>query len=127
MSKKQSTKQMKTRRAKKTIVKGDTFEASSGNVFDDLGLPDADELLIKANLAITITELIEQKGWTQTETARRIGIDQSKRSNLLRGRLIGLSGDRLLAILNRLGHSVEIRICAKESAPEQTRTHVTMA
>lgn len=82
----------------------DEAERGSGNVFSDLGFRDSEERLLKAKLAIKIARLIEQKGWTQTETAERIGLDQPKVSHRLRGRFSGFSADRLFAILNRLGH-----------------------
>ena len=113
------------RRAKK--VSAERVEASSGNVFADLGFADADEWMLKAQLATRIAQLIEQKGWTQAVTAERIGLDQPKVSHLLRGRLTGFSADRLFAILNRLGHSVEVRISAKERPPGKTRTRVMIA
>lgn len=98
----------------------------SGNVFADLGLPDADECMLKAQLAIQIRRFIEEKGWTQTEAAEAVGLDQPKVSHLLRGRLAGFSVDRLLSILNRLGHSVEVRISAEEHDPEEAQTLVTV-
>lgn len=108
-------------------VKTGKVEPSSGNVFADLGFADADERMLKAQLAVKIAELIERKGWTQARTAETIGLDQPKVSHLLRGRLSGFSADRLFAILNRLGHSVEVRISAKERAPEKTHTRVMLA
>ena len=100
---------------------------SSGNVFSDLELPDADERLLKAQLAVQIRRFIEQKDWTQAEAAEVIGLDQPKVSNLLRGRLAGFSVDRLLNILNRLGHNVEVRISAKEYDPDEAQTLVTVS
>ena len=102
------------------------YTQSSGNVFADLELPDADERLLKAQLAVQIRRFIEQKGWTQSEAAEVIGLDQPKVSNLLRGRLAGFSVDRLLNILNRLGHNVEVRISAKEYDPDEAQTLVTV-
>lgn len=99
---------------------------SSGNVFTDLELPDADERLLKAQLAVQIRRFIEQKDWTQAEAAEAVGLDQPKVSNLLRGRLAGFSVDRLLNILNRLGHNVEVRISAKEYDPDEAQTLVTV-
>jgi len=95
-------------------------EPGSGNVFADLSFRDAEERLLKAKLATKIAQLIEKKGWTQVQTAERTGLDQPKVSHLLRGRLSDFSADRLFAILNRLGHSVEVRISAKERKPEKT-------
>lgn len=114
-------------KAKKSRVSRGKVELSSGNVFVDLGFPDADERLLKAKLATKIAQLIEQRGWTQTQTAERVGLDQPKVSHLLRGRLSGFSADRLFAILNRLGHSVEVRISAKERSPEKSHTRVLIA
>jgi predicted XRE-type DNA-binding protein len=100
---------------------------SSGNVFADLELPDADERMLKAQLAVQIRRFIEEKGWTQVETAEAVGLDQPKVSHLLRGRLAGFSVDRLLSVLNRLGHSIEVRISAEEYAPEEAQTMVTVS
>lgn len=100
---------------------------SGGNVFADLELPDADERMLKAQLAVQIRRFIEEKGWTQTEAARAVGLDQPKVSSLFRGRLSGFSVDRLLNILNRLGHSVEVRISAEEHDPDEAQTLVTVS
>jgi predicted XRE-type DNA-binding protein len=99
---------------------------SSGNVFADLGLPDADERMLKAQLAVQIRRFIEEKALTQSKAAEAVGLDQPKVSHLLHGRLAGFSVDRLLIILNRLGHSVEVRISAEENDPHETQTLVTV-
>ena len=103
------------------------YSESSGNVFADLDLPDAEERLLKSQIALQIRLLVEQKGWTQTQVAERVGLDQPKVSALFRGRLAGFSLDRLFRILNRLGRSVEVRISAEEFAPEDTRMRVRVA
>jgi predicted XRE-type DNA-binding protein len=82
--------------------------ASSGNVFADLGLPDADQLLVKADLAIEIIRVIEKRGLTQTQAAEMLGVDQPKVSALVRGRIDGFSLERLYRFLNALGRDVEI-------------------
>ena len=84
--------------AKKTKV-----TPSSGNVFADLGLPGAEDRLLKAQLALKIQQLIDQKGMTQDEFAFLLGLDQPRVSNLMRGQLAGFSVERLFTILNRLG------------------------
>lgn len=96
----------------------------SGNVFADLGLPEAEDRLLKAQLALKIQQLIEQKGMTQVEIAPLLGLDQPKVSNLMRGRLAGFSVERLFGILNKLGHNVEVRISEEEHEPEDTYTAV---
>jgi predicted XRE-type DNA-binding protein len=89
------------------------LEEGSGNVFADLGFENGEERLFKAELATRIAQLIQKKGWTQAQTAERTGLDQPKVSRLLSGQLSGFSADRLFTVLNRLGHSIEIRISPK--------------
>ena len=115
---------VKATKARKSRTGSENVEMSSGNVFADLGSQDAEERLLKAKLATKIAQLIEKKGWTQAQTAQRTALDQPKVSRLLRGQLSGFSADRLFAVLNRLGHSVEVRISAKERSPEKSHTRV---
>lgn len=76
---------------------------SSGNVFADLGLLEADELLAKADLAIRISGIIDECEFTQAEAAEILGIDQPKVSALVRGRLDSFSIKRLTGFCNALG------------------------
>ena len=82
----------------------------SGNIFSDLGLPDADERLAKAQLAHKISTIIQQKNLNQKEAATQLGIDQPKISALFRGKLAGFSMERLFHFLNKLGQDVNIKI-----------------
>jgi predicted XRE-type DNA-binding protein len=84
--------------------------ASSGNVFADMGLEDADELLIKADLAISIASIIKQRGLSQTAAASVLGIDQPKISRLVRGDLYGFSIDQLIRLVGALGQKVRLTI-----------------
>ncbi len=102
-------------------------EASSGNVFADLGLPNAEEDLVKAQLVVQIQEFMIQKRLTQGQLAELVGLDQPKVSKLLHGRLADFSVERLLTILNRLGHRVEMRISREEVEPEEAQTRVLVA
>ncbi len=95
--------------AKRTI-KGIEFEVSSGNVFADLGLSDAEQLKIKSGLAIEITRAIRRLGLTQQEAARQMGITQPKVSGLMRGDFSNLSETKLMECLNRLGYDIEIKL-----------------
>ncbi len=81
---------------------------SSGNVFADLGLPGAEERLLKARLAAEIARTIARRKLTQAAAADLMGIDQPKVSHLLHGRLAGFSTERLLTWLTALGQDVEI-------------------
>jgi predicted XRE-type DNA-binding protein len=85
-------------------------EQSSGNVFADLGLPNAEERLAKADLGLAIAREIEARRLTQGEAADLLGVAQPDVSNLMRGRLAGYSIERLTRLLNLLGRDVEIRV-----------------
>lgn len=91
----------------------------SGNVFADLGLPDAEEALAKARLAQCLTEIMIERGLTQTEAAAILGIDQPKVSHLLRGRLTGFSTDRLLKFLTLMDQDVQIIVSRKAPSHKQ--------
>jgi predicted XRE-type DNA-binding protein len=84
------------------------MEVSSGNVFADLGLPDAEELKTKVQLAVAIERDVTARGWSQAQAAEVLGINQPKVSALLRYRLDGFSVERLMNFLTALGHDVEI-------------------
>lgn len=86
------------------------FEISSGNVFADLGLPDAEQLKIKSALAIEITRAVRRLGLTQQEAGRHMGISQAKVSSLMRGDFSNLSESKLMECLNRLGYDIEIKL-----------------
>jgi predicted XRE-type DNA-binding protein len=85
-------------------------ERGSGNVFADLGLPNPDLALAKAELVQRIRDLITQGRLTQVEAAKILGLDQPKVSALVRGRVAGYSIDRLFRFLNALGQRIEIHI-----------------
>ncbi len=86
------------------------YELSSGNVFADLGMRNADEALAKAELAHKVTVLIRRKKLTQVQAAKLLGIDQPKISALTRGRLSGFSIERLIRFLLSLGQDIKITV-----------------
>ncbi len=86
------------------------IERSSGNVFADLGLPDAEGHLLKAELVMRIDEIIRRRGLKQVEAARVLGLSQPDVSRLLRGSFREYSVERLLRLLTALGRDVEIVI-----------------
>jgi predicted XRE-type DNA-binding protein len=94
-------------------------EKSSGNVFADLGLPQPEDRLAKAELARRISEIIAERGLTQLEAAGLLGIDQPKISALVRGRLGGFSLERLMRFLNLLGRDVQIVVKPKPKRRRQ--------
>ncbi len=98
---------------------------SSGNVFEDLGLPNADERLAKAQIVSQIGDIIKKSKLTQTQAAKQLGINQPKISALLRGNLAGFSTDRLIKFLNLLGQDVNIVI--KPKPRSQKFGHVSVS
>lgn len=95
---------------KKRVIDGVEVQRSSGNVFADLGLPDADKLKIKTGLVIESRKAIRQQGLTQHEAATRMGITQPKVSGMMRGDFSNLSERTLMDCLNRLGYDIEIEV-----------------
>lgn len=81
---------------------------STGNVFEDLGLPDAEELLVKSNLAMKINKIIEKRHLSQTQAAAILGIPQPKVSMIQHGKLRGFSLEKLCHLLTLLGRDVDI-------------------
>ncbi len=86
---------------------------STGNVFADLNLPKADELLAKAELAAKIIQEIHWRRLTQSQAAGILGVDQPKTSALKQGKLGGFSIERLMRLLLRLGRDIEITVREK--------------
>jgi predicted XRE-type DNA-binding protein len=87
-----------------------TVHDSSGNVFADLGIENAEEYLAKSELAAEILRIVQRRRLTQAEAAKLLGIRQPKVSELLRGRLDGFSTDRLLRFITQLGYNVQIKV-----------------
>jgi predicted XRE-type DNA-binding protein len=92
------------------VIEGVEVERSSGNVFADLGLPDAEKLKIKSGLVIELARAVRRLGLTQEEAGRRMGIPQPKVSGLMRGDFANLSERKLMDCLNRLGYDIEISV-----------------
>ena len=95
---------------KKRLIDGIEVQRSSGNVYLDLGLPDAEELKIKTGLVVEIRKATRRLGLTQQEPAKRMGITQPKVSDMMRGELSNLSERKLMDCLNRLGYDIEIKV-----------------
>ncbi len=95
---------------KKTI---ESVIPSSGNVFADMGLPDAEELNTKVRLGAAICRIVERRRLSQAQVAEALGVNQPKVSALLNYKLEGFSVERLMRFLVVLGQDVEIRVRAK--------------
>jgi len=94
----------------KRIIDGMEVWSGSGNVFADLGLPDAEKLKIKTGLVVQIRKAMRALELTQQEAARRMGISQAKVSGMMRGDFSNLSERKLMDCLNRLGYDIEIKV-----------------
>jgi predicted XRE-type DNA-binding protein len=86
------------------------YEAGSGNVFADLGLPDANERLARSKLGFHVFKLLADKRITQREMAALLGVRQPEVSHLMNGHFNRFSSDKLLGFLERLDRKVTIRI-----------------
>jgi predicted XRE-type DNA-binding protein len=98
---------------------------SSGNVFSDLGLPNAEELQAKAALAHQIASIVTHRHLTQVEAAGILGTGQPKVSELLAGRLDGFSIERLIRYLNALDRDVQIVVSPKPRSRARATLRVT--
>lgn len=87
---------------------------SCGNVFIDLGFDEAEAhvMLMRVELLVGIEKHIKQKGWTQAEAAKRMGITQPRVSKLLKGSWDEFSLDMLLTLATRAGIRSELRLAA---------------
>lgn len=86
------------------------IEHGTGNVFADLGLPDAADRQTKTRLALAVNDLVSNRQLRQAETARLLGIPQPRVSALVNYRLDGFSVERLMSFLTKLDQDVEIVI-----------------
>ena len=83
-------------------------EKGSTNVYADLGRADADAMLVKAQLASKIADIMKRRRLTQMEAAGLFGMPQPKVSAMLNGRFRGISEERLMRCLLALGQNVQI-------------------
>lgn len=100
---------------------------SSGNVFADLKLPNAEEKQTKVRLAVTINEILKEKGLRQEAAAKLLDMNQPKISALANYQLEGFSVERLLRFLNALDRDVEIVIRRKRQSKGPGTILVTAA
>ena len=97
-------------------------ERGSGNVFRDLGHPDPQTHLLKAELVTRIDDIIRGRGLKQVEAAKLLGLSQPDVSRLLRGNFRDYSVERLLRLLTALGRDVQINIRKSQSSRKGTLT-----
>lgn len=86
------------------------FEVSSGNVFADLGLDDADELYTRAALGVQVMHILNARSYSQKEAANVLGIKQPEVSAIMRAKFSKFSQERLIGFLNKLNQKVTIQV-----------------
>jgi predicted XRE-type DNA-binding protein len=115
--------------AKASARKGNAREITrgSGNMFADLGFPDADERQTKLRLAYALNTIVDAQRLTQAAAAARLGLNQPKVSALRNYKLDGFSVERLMTLLNALDQDVEIVIREKPRSRAAARISVIAA
>jgi predicted XRE-type DNA-binding protein len=100
-------------------------EAGGGNVFRDIGVPNADEHLVKAQLVFKIDTILKKRHMKQTETALLLGIRQPDVSKMLRGEFRQFSVERLLHFLVKMDQDVEIVVRPHRDRQSDAALHVS--
>jgi predicted XRE-type DNA-binding protein len=96
----------------------------TGNVFADLGFPDAAERQAKLRLAYALNQVLEERRFSQADAATMLGVTQPKVSALRHYKLAGFSVERLMNLLTALGRDVEIVIKRKPRSRQSARITV---
>ena len=86
------------------------------SVYRELGFPDADEMLVKAQLVMKIAQILRERGWSQQQAAQVLGLTQPKLSKMLRGQFRGISEMKMMDCLVRLGREVRIVVGPEKKA-----------
>jgi predicted XRE-type DNA-binding protein len=107
--------------------KSENIKASSGNVFADLRLKNAEERQTKVRLAVALNEFVGARGLSQAEAAKQMGISQPKVSALQNYKLEGFSVKRLMTFLTALDLDVDIVIRTKSDRRKPARLTATAA
>ena len=110
--------------ARTKIDEDGQVEHSSGNVFADLGLPNPEEHLVKATIALAIAKTIRERKLTQEQAGTILGLAQPKVSNLIRGELDKFTIDRLMRYMRKLDYDVTISFSPKPKSREAALIHV---
>jgi predicted XRE-type DNA-binding protein len=96
------------------------------SIYSELGFKDAGEMLVKAKLVVKIAEILRERGWSQQEAAKVLGLTQPKLSKMLRGQFRGISEIKMMDCLVRLGREVKI-VVGPESKRAGGRLEVVAA
>lgn len=113
--------------ASRNDERADEVIRGTGNVFADLGYPDAAERQAKLRLAYALNEVLKYRRLTQAAAAKVLGVTQPKVSALRRYKLAGFSVERLMTLLTALDRDVEIVIRKKPRSKRAARISVVGA
>ena len=91
----------------------------STNVYAQLGFPDAEEMLVKAQLVSKIAEVLNARGWSQQQAAKVLGLSQPKLSKMLRDQFRGISEMKMMDCLLKLGRAVKIVVGPETEAADE--------
>ncbi len=107
-----------SKKMKQKTVNGVTFLEGTDNIYRDLGFPEAEavNLLARAKLMMTIEKTIKEKGLTQSEAAKHLGVSQPRLSDLYNGKLEKFTIDMLVKWLSKLGKQVTIDVADQDVA-----------
>ena len=100
-------------------------EVGCGNIFEDIGLPNAEEHLVKAALVFKIDTIMKQRGIKQREAAELFGVRQPDISKMLRGDFRQFSVEPLLRFLVKLNQDVEIIIRPHQGQSRPAELHIS--
>jgi predicted XRE-type DNA-binding protein len=102
------------------------FEESSGNVFADLGLKDADELFMRGKIGIQVIRLLKQRNLKQHEISQLLGIPQPEVSHLMNGEFQRFSEGKLLLFLKRLDTEITLHLRPRNGGNQSAEIAISL-
>lgn len=113
--------------ASRAIERGEGVSHGTGDLFADLGFPDAAERQAKLRLAYALNQVLDQRKLSQADAAKMLGVTQPKVSAIRHYKLAGISVERLMNLLTALGQDVDIVIRRKPRSRRAARVSVVAA
>jgi len=108
------------------MIQEPVFEESSGNVFTDLDLSNADELFMRGKIGIQVLRLLKQRNLKQREISELLGIPQPEVSHLMKGEFQRFSEGKLLIFLKRLNTEITLHLRSRHTQGESPETVILL-
>lgn len=108
------------------MIQEQIFEESSGNVFADIGLDDADELFTRGKIGIQVIRLLKQRHLKQDEISKILDISQSEVSHLMNGEFQRFSEGKLLNFLKRLDIEITLHLRSRNGENQDIETAIAL-